>query len=312
MKKFRCIAIPSPSFSKNKTLVSEASRLGEKIVLNDQSTKWSESGLIDWLNASEADCVIVGTDPFNRDVISKLKFVKAIGKYGVGCDNVDIAELKNRDIFFGWQGGVNRRSVSELALSFMLGHCRNVFRSIDKMQNAIWDKNGGTQLTNKKIGIVGLGFIGTDLARILNAFSCEIYYCDIEDKSQVASELGIKKLSYDELIRTVDIVSFHVPGGKVTHHMFGPTQIKQARPHLLVINTARGHVVDFAETAAAVKEHKLGGYASDVFPEEPLHSKDFPVSSGFYFTPHIGGNAEEAVLAMGRAAIDELKSFLAR
>lgn len=310
MKKFRCVAVTSPSFSKHKTLVAEAALLADKVIVNDTGMKWTEDSIVAWLNEHEADGVIVGTDPFHKNVIRNLKHVRAVGKYGVGCDNVDIEELKACGIYFGWEGGVNRRSVTELALAFMLGHCRNVFKTVDKMQQGQWDKNGGVQLSNKKIGIVGLGHIGTDLSRLLKAFGSEVFYCDIIDKSHIASELGITFLNYNDLIRQVDILSFHVPGGRGTHHMFGPEQIKNAKSHLLVVNTARGHVVDFTATAQAVTNGLLGGYASDVFPEEPLHSKDFRISSGFYFTPHIGGNAEEAVLAMGRSAISGLRDYL--
>ena len=157
---------------------------------------------------------------------------------------------------------------------------------------------------------MGLGHIGTDLSRILKAIGCEVFYCDIVDKTKIAIDLGIQSLPYEELIKTVDIVTFHVPGGKETRHMFGSEQIKLARRDLLVINTARGHVVDFSATTHAVTQGLLGGYAADVFPEEPLNAKEFPISSGFYFTPHIGGNAEEAVLAMGRSAINGLKDYL--
>lgn len=312
MKKFRCIAVTSPSFSKHKILVSETAELANRMIINDSNVKWTEDSIVDWLNTNEVDAVIVGTDPFHRDVIAKLKHVKAVGKYGVGCDNVDIPELASRGIFFGWEGGVNRRSVTELALTFMLGHSRNIFRTMDKMQQGHWDKNGGSQLSDKKVGIVGLGYIGTDLARLLKALGSTVFYCDVVDKSKVATELGISSMPYEEMVKTVDIISFHVPGGKLTHHMFGVAQIKQANPKLLVVNTARGHVVEFNATVSAVKEGRLGGYASDVFPEEPLHSKDFAVSSGFYFTPHIGGNAEEAVLAMGRSAIKGLRDYLTR
>lgn len=310
MKKFRCVAITSPSFSKHKTLVAEVGTLADKVIINDNGTKWTAESIVTWLNEHQADGVIVGTDPFQQSVIRNLKHVRAVGKYGVGCDNVDVEELKACGIFFGWEGGVNRRSVTELALAFMLGHCRNVFKTADKMQQGSWDKNGGVQLSNKKIGIVGLGHIGTDLSRILKALGSEVFYCDVIDKSSLAQELGITFLNYDELIKKVDVVSFHVPGGKETHHMFGPEQIKAAKPTLLVVNTARGHVVDFTATTQAVTQGLLGGYAADVFPEEPLHSKDFPISSGFYFTSHIGGNAEEAVLAMGRSAINGLRDYL--
>jgi D-3-phosphoglycerate dehydrogenase len=119
-KRFDCIAIPSPSFSKHKTLVSEAQDLAHRLVINDAGIKFDESGLISFLNGAKADGAIIGTDPLSAHVIKSLTHLKAIGKYGVGCDNVDLQALKDASIHFGWEGGVNRRSVSELALGFVI------------------------------------------------------------------------------------------------------------------------------------------------------------------------------------------------
>ena len=308
-KIFDCLAVPSPSFSKHKVLVAEAKTLAKRLVTNDAGMKFDETTLAKFLNDAKADAAIIGTDPLSAKVISTLTHLKAIGKYGVGCDNVDIPALKAKGIHFGWEGGVNRRSVSELALGFMLGHQRNIFRSIDRMQNASWQKDGGVQLSEKTVGIVGFGFIGTDLAKLLKPFGCEILVHDILDKTSNCRDIGAKQVAYDDLISRADIVSFHVPGGAATREMFGTKEISKAKRNLLVINTARGQIIDFDAVTKAVMDRKIAGYASDVFPDEPLSSSNFKIESGFYFTPHIGGNADEAVLAMGRVAIKGLRDF---
>ena len=309
-QKFRCIAVSSPSFSAHSQLVQELRPICERLVINEQGTKWTEDSLAQWLSDVRADGAVIGTDPLSKSVIERCPELKAVGKYGVGCDNVDIAALKERGIFFGWEGGVNRRSVSELALCFMLGHFRNIFRTVDKMQRAEWDKRGGVQLSGRTVGIVGLGFIGSDLASLLQPFGCKVLYSDIIDKSDIARDLGIEAVTYEELLRRSDVISFHVPSTSQTRQMFGQNQIERCAKHTLIVNTSRGNITDFAAVTAAVKAGRLGGYGSDVFPDEPLKSKDFSVESGFYFTPHIGGNAQEAVLAMGRSAIKGLKLYL--
>jgi phosphoglycerate dehydrogenase-like enzyme len=307
-KKYNCIAVASPSFSKSPELVSELKELCVQLVLNDQQHKFTEDTLVAWLNETQADGCVIGTDPVSQKVVSRLKFLKAIGKYGVGCDNIDQNALKDKGIFFGWEGGVNRRSVSELALCFMLGHFRNVLRSVDAMQRGQWVKHGGVQLSDRKVGIVGLGFIGSDIANLLKPFGCEVSYCDVVDKSAVESGLGIKRRSYEELLQWSDAITFHVPQDQSTIWMFGEKEIAQCRPDTLIVNTARGKIVDFKAVTAAVRAKRLAGYASDVFPDEPLaDAQSFKVEHGFYFTPHIGGNAYEAVLNMGRAAIRGLQ-----
>jgi D-3-phosphoglycerate dehydrogenase len=309
-KIFECLVIPSPSFSKHPVLVQEAGALAKKIILNKEGVRFREADLLQFMSQENADAAIIGTDPLSEKVISKLTHIKAIGKYGVGLDNVDLAALKKRGIHFGWEGGVNKRSVSELALGFMLGHQRNIFRSINRMQNGEWTKNGGFELSNKTVGIVGFGHIGTDLASLLKPFGCKILVHDILDKNIECKTLDASQVSYPELLKLADIITFHVPGGEPTKNMFSQNEIALAKPFALVINTARGSIIDFDAVTNAVKTNRLGGYASDVFPTEPLTSKDFSVESGFYFTPHIGGNTDEAILAMGRAAIRGLKEFL--
>lgn len=309
-KKFECLVIPSPSFSKHELLVSEANKIANKLVINSEGKKYNEDDLLKLLNDSQADAAIIGTDPLSKKVIDKLKYLKAIGKYGVGCDNVDIEALKLKNIYFGWEGGVNRRSVSELALGMMLGHQRNIFRSIERMQRASWQKNGGVQLSEKTVGIVGFGFIGQDLAKLLAPFGCKILVHDIVDKTSECSQHSAKQVTYDELIRSSDIISFHVPGGSTTRGMYGKSEISKSKPSALIINTARGGIIDFEAMTSAVKSKKIAAYGADVFPEEPLHSKDFSIEDGFYFTPHIGGNADEAVIAMGISAVKGLQRFL--
>jgi D-3-phosphoglycerate dehydrogenase len=308
-KRFGCIAIPSPSFSKNKTLIAEVRDLTHRLVVNEAGVKFDEPGLIAFLNDAKADGAIIGTDPVSARVVSSLRHLKAIGKYGVGCDNVDLEALKKSSIHFGWEGGVNRRSVSELVLGFMLGHQRNIFKSADRMQRGHWQKEGGFQLSGKIIGIIGFGFIGTDLASLLKPFGCEILVHDILDKRDIATQHGAKQVSYSDIIARCDVITFHVPGGDKTKNMFGPSEIQRVKESCLAINTARGKICDFDAVIAAVKGGKLSGYASDVFPDEPISRTDLTIEQGFYFTPHIGGNADEAVLAMGRAAIRGLLTF---
>lgn len=309
-KIFDCLVIPSPSFSKHPVLVKEASVLAKKIILNKDGLRLDEEGLLKFLSQDNADAAIIGTDPLTAGVIAKLTHIKAIGKYGVGCDNVDLDALRKKGIHFGWEGGVNKRSVSELALGFMLGHLRNIFRSINRMQSGEWTKFGGFQLSEKTIGIVGFGHIGTDLAALLKPFDCKILVHDILDKSKDCASLGAKQVSYEELIKNSDIITFHVPGGAATKHMFSKKEIQLAKESALLINTARGSIIDFDEVINAVRSKRLGGYASDVFPKEPLNSTEFKIEDGFYFTPHIGGNADEAIISMGRAAIRGLGTFL--
>ena len=309
-KQFECLAIASPSFCKNKLLIDEAQKLAKNLRLNSSGERLAEGELIKFILDSGADALIIGTDPLTETVLRAAPKLKAIGKYGVGLDRVDLNAIESRNIFFGYEAGVNKRSVSELTLGYMLGHQRNIFKSLSRMQQATWSKHGGSHLSEKTIGIVGFGHIGSDLAELLQPFRCKLLVHDILDKRDEARRLNATQTSYHELLKHSDIISFHVPGTPATKLMFAEAEIRLSKMHALIINTARSMVVDFDAIIEAVRSSRLGGFASDVFPNEPLVSRDYKIEDGFYFTPHIGGNAEEAVLNMGRAALAKLRYFL--
>ena len=116
---FECLAVASPSFCKDKQLVDEARRLTRKLVLNDKGHRFTEDELRSFIAEHQPDALIIGTDPLTANVLSAATKLKAIGKYGVGLEKVDLEAVKARGIFFGFKAGVNRRSVSELTLTFM-------------------------------------------------------------------------------------------------------------------------------------------------------------------------------------------------
>lgn len=303
------IAVSSVSFSKNVQLLAELASCGVEVVANRDGLRMDEDALIRFWTEGAADGAIVGLEPVSDRVLQECPRVRIVAKYGVGLDNLDLGALERRGVTLGWTPGVNRRSVTELTLAFALGHSRNVFRSVRRMMEGAWNKDGGRQLSDLRFGIVGLGCVGTDVARVLRAFGTETMFNDIEDRSDVAAELSLVPMDYFDLLSAADIVSFHVPSTPSTKGMFGEREIALAGAQTLVINTARGPIVHFDAAVAAVRDGRLGGYATDVYPVEPMDVSHLSTIDGLYFTPHIGGNAAEAVLAMGRSAIEHVRTF---
>lgn len=301
------VVVTSPSFCAAEDLLRELRDLDVDLKINRDQIRFDTPGLIQFLGNTQI--AIIGTETVNAQVLDGCPNLKVICKYGVGTDNLDLAAMAVRGIALGWSGGVNRRSVTELALAFMLGHVRNVIPSIVKMRQGIWQKQGGREISHMTVGLVGLGHIGTDLAAILRALGARVLYTDIADRRLVAEALELEACTYEELIKASDIISFHVPSTPETRGMFGTKQLPLVRPHVLVVNTARGNIVDFDVVCKAVDQGRLGGFAADVFPEEPADLRSW-THPALYFTPHIGGNAQEAVLAMGRSAIAHLRAYL--
>ena len=303
--------VASPSFSGSSVLMSELEEVvGSGIHANNEGNRYSEAELIEKIQRSNALIAVVGLETISERVLKSCPSLKFVAKYGVGLDNINQSALKNAGVGLGWTPGVNKRSVSELSMSFMLGHFRNIFNSVYLMKSGSWVKNGGFSLQGKTLGLVGFGHIGQDLASIARHFGMKIIYFDILDKSLEAAAIGAEYRAYDSLLEEADIISYHVPSTDLTHHMLNGSNLSLCKSHALVINTARGDVIDFTQAYEYLKRGRIGGLAIDVFEVEPYLDGLSLEHDNLYMTPHIGGNAKESVEAMGRSAISHIASYL--
>ncbi len=301
------IAVTSISFGKSTALREELLQIFPNSVFNESGQRLSGETLIEFIN--DADAAIVGVETIGDSVLENTPALKIISKYGVGLDSIDQESLKSRNISLGWTGGVNKRSVSEQTLCFMLGLCRNIFGSGFKLKNSEWNKDGGHQLSGKTVGIIGCGHIGSDVARLLSPFGCTLLVRDIEDKSDFCREHGASEVGLDEVLEKSDIISLHVHLTELTRQMVNENFLQRMKSTAFLVNTCRGEVVDQEALKIALSQKIIAGAALDVFIEEPPTDAEFLSLPNLMVTPHIGGNAKEAVEAMGRSAIDHLVTF---
>jgi D-3-phosphoglycerate dehydrogenase len=255
----------------------------------------------------DADGVILGLEEMDSHVLQQLDNVKIIAKYGVGLDNLDVSSAEELGITIGWTGGVNKRSASEQSLGFMLGLSRNLFFSSFLLKNGKWEKNGGRFLSGSCVGIIGCGHIGTDVIYLLQSFKCRILICDILDKSGVVDTYGVTQVLQDELLAEADVISLHVPLTELTQGMVNGEFLQKMKPSAHLINNSRGPVVEQQALKNALQKNIIAGAALDVFESEPPDDLEFLDLPNLMVTPHIGGSANEAILAMGRSAISHLK-----
>jgi len=307
--KIRVVVTP-PSFCKSEILREELSRSFPGTVFSDKSDRLNEQELIAF--CQKADAAIIGRDPVTEHVLKSLPNLKFIAKYGVGVDNIDQEALQRHNVGMGWTAGVNRRSVAELTLCFMLGLCHHAFQGGHKLRNNIWEKDGGNQLTEKTIGIIGCGNIGMEMVRLLAYFNCQVLVRDIADKSEFCKETGATETSLDDLIQHSDIISLHVPLTELTENMVNSAFISKMKSTAYLINTSRGKVVDQSALKKALQGNVIKGAALDVFEKEPPTDKELLTCLNLMATPHIGGTAAEAVEALGRATISHLIKFSKR
>ena len=301
------IKVTSRSFSRHPMLKQELLELFPNSIFNIGGPLTGLPNIAEFL--SDADGVILGLEQMDLPVLKQLRNVKIIAKYGVGLDNLDVSSAKELGITVGWSGGVNKRSASEQALGFMLGLSRNLFFSSFPLKNGKWEKEGGSFLTGKTIGIIGCGHIGADVIYLLQAFKCRILICDILDKSGVVDTYGVTQVSQDELLAESDMISLHVSLTELTQGMVNEKFLKKMKPSAHLINNSRGLVVNQKALKNALQQKAIAGAALDVFESEPPDDLEFLSLPNLMVTPHIGGNANEAVLAMGRSAIRHLKEF---
>ena len=167
------IVATSPSFSRNRNLQNEIFKYFPDAVLNTDGKKFSQDELIEYIK--DANGIIVGLDNIDECVLSNCPNLKIISKYGVGLNNIDVQACKRRKVVIGWTGGVNKLSVAEMALGFMLMFARNLFMSTNELKSGIWNKSAGFQLSGKSIGIIGIGHTGKELVRLLKPFNCKIF-----------------------------------------------------------------------------------------------------------------------------------------
>ena len=295
------------SFSKNSILVNKIKKYFKDVNFNFNGVRLDGEELIDF--CKDADAIIVGVEKINSSILKRLPNLKYIAKYGVGIDNIDIDSCKERGVLIGWTGGVNKRSVAELTLGYMLILMRNIFSSYSDLKKLRWIKDGGNSLYNKKIGIIGMGNIGQDLIKLLSVFDCEILANDISENSSLSKKLNFKYVTKEFLYRNSDIVTLHVPLTSSTKKMINKKVFNKMKNSSILINTSRGGVVCEKDLIDALKNKKIHSAALDVFQYEPLKNKELVRLSNIICTPHIAGNSKEAVIEMGNSAISHLINF---
>jgi phosphoglycerate dehydrogenase-like enzyme len=304
------IAVTPPPICNSSTLRDELSALFPQSTFNDTGRYLTEDELIRF--AGEADALLVGRDGITDKVLSALPQLKIIAKYGVGLDNIDQDALKRHSVELGWTAGVNRRSVAELTLSFMLGLCHNVFKGGSALKQGQWVKDGGSMLKGKTVGIVGCGNIGQEVTHLLQPFGCVVWVRDILDRSEFCKKTGAVEKSLEEVLAGADIVSLHVPLTEDTRHMISAASLGRMKPTSYLINTSRGGMVDQAALKSALLKETIAGAALDVFAQEPPEDMELLACPQLMVTPHIGGNAVEAVEAMARAAFQHLIEYFSK
>ncbi|BAE48940.1 phosphoglycerate dehydrogenase [Paramagnetospirillum magneticum] len=295
------VAVASRSFSKHPVLRAELQARYANVTFNDAGLSLSGDDLVAFLLGH--DKAVTALEKLDEAVLSRLPDLKVVGKYGVGLDMIDLAAMSRLGKRLGWTGGVNRRSVSELVIAFAIALLRHIPQGNALIRDGGWRQLMGRQLSERTVGIVGCGHIGKDLSRLLKAFGCRVLAHDIRDFPEFYAATGVEKMDLEPLLAEADIVTLHLPFDASTRNILSAERLALMRSDAILINAARGGLVDEAALRVMLATGRLAAAAFDVFATEPPEDRALIELPNFLCTPHVGGSAEEAVLAMGRAAI---------
>jgi D-3-phosphoglycerate dehydrogenase len=253
----------------------------------------------------------------SKKVLDNAKKLQAIGCFCIGVNQVDLKACKQKGVAVYNAPYSNTRSVAELVIGASILLIRRILDKNKAAHNGIWNKDakGSYELRGKTMGIIGYGNIGTQLSVMAEAMGMRVQFFDIETKLPLGNAQA--KKSIKEIVSSSDIISLHVPETNQTKNLINKSVIKQFKTGSILVNYARGEVVDLDALAEAIKEKQIAGAAIDVFPEEPEKNGDAfstPLQglSNVLLTPHIGGSTEEAQENIGEDVSIKLYQYLER
>ena len=263
--------------------------------------------------AKDADVIMIANMPLKGEVIRACKNLKFINVAFTGVDHVDLAAAKEMGVKVSNASGYSTQSVAELALGMMLSLLRNVLQ-VEERCRAGKTKDGlvGTELRGKTVGIVGAGAIGQNTGRLCKAFGCKVIAYNHRPK-QAAEGTIDEFVDLDTLTRESDIISLNCPLNDSTRGMFDFGRIAMMKKTAILINVARGPVVDSRALADALNEGRIAGAGIDVFETEPPLDVNHPLlhTPNTIVTPHVAFASKESMALRAQIVFDSLDSFLA-
>jgi len=253
----------------------------------------------------------------SKEVLDNAKKLQAIGCFCIGTNQVDMKACKQKGVAVFNAPYSNTRSVAELVIGSSIMLIRKIVDKNKAAHEGIWNKDakGSFELRGKTIGLIGYGNIGMQTSIMAEAMGMKVKFYDVETKLPLGNAIAVKSIK--ELVSSSDIISLHVPETSQTKNLINKEVIKQIKPGAILINYARGEVVDLDALAEALKSKHLSGAAIDVYPWEPEKNGDkfeTPLQglSNVILTPHIGGSTEEAQENIGEDVSIKLYQYLER
>lgn len=293
-----------------KEYIRQMESRGFLVDYNDTGKAYTVSQFYD--HCRDAEGLIVGVESVDKTFLDSCPTLRAVVKFGVGTDNIDIPCCDSKGVYVGRCVGSNSRSVAETAIAFILAESKNLYASLHETKQGLWNKYTGYEILGKTIGIIGFGAVGKEVARMASGLGMRILAYDAFGiPAETAAQLHSEISDPETIFKNADFISLHIPLTAETKNMISLPEFKKMKRNCVLINTARGGVVSERELFQALSQKMIRAAYFDVFTSEPP-KVDEPLMTldNFHLTPHIASRAVEAEINTCKIAMTEILKSL--
>lgn len=281
---------------------------GIEVINNPTSGILREDELKDLVK--DIDGIIIGVEPLSENVLKEARKLKVISKYGVGIDNIDTGYCKKNNIEISVTKGANSNAVADYTFALLLGVARKIVEIDKGCHLGDWSKKDSLDVYGKKLGIIGLGSIGKAVAKRAIGFDMDLYGFDVYKDEDCINDYKIKFTNIEEIFMECDFISIHLPLNTETYHMVNEKMLKLAKSNLIIVNTARGGIIDENALYEALKSGAIYGAGIDVFENEPALDSKLLELSNVIVGSHCAASSTGAVDKMSMMASENIIRML--
>jgi len=238
--------------------------------------------------------------------------LKVIAKYGIGLDSIDVDHATSKKIPVLFTPGVNHTTVAEHAIGLMVAAVKHFWLHMRSVKSGRWKRQTGSELAGKTLGVLGMGRIGKEVVKRARAFDMQCVAFDVYWDEPFAEQYKVRRAAdMDEVLKIADVITLHMPATDETRDFINRDRLALCKDGVVIINTARGTLVNEADVAEAARSDKLGAYAADVLAEEPIKTPHpFEEIDNILITPHVGSRTYESVERQALRATQNVVNFL--
>lgn len=303
------VVVGSRSRSRSKEAMEILEKNGYILELNPFDRTMTEDELIERIKGASA--LVAGSDKVTKRVLEAgSPTLKIVAKQGVGYNTIDIEAAKELGIAVTITPGANSKSVADLTMGLILNAARNISGMDRAIRNNEWYRYTGCELNNKIIGIVGMGHIGGEVAKRAYAFGMKILAYDIYPRQDFIEKYNVTYVSLEKLFKQSDVITLHAPAIKATENMINRDSLNLMKSTAILVNAARGELINEEDLYEALKNKKIGFAALDVYKNEPLKNSKLTDLENIIFTAHAGAYTKSAIIGAGVIASEEIVRVL--